>query len=214
MRIARRVTKLETRTAARPAEPEWLDEDGWLARYEAWGAAGLFAHEPDFPGALAGCRAAIGAARLSVDPPWVPPEEFEAGPQGHRVREAIRRGQWRDRHFPAAAAALGWLNEMRHRAVHGVPPVGEAEFAELAAWLAANAARLDVLADRNSPELLDVGAIGDAPYRTRVRSWMVAFALRAGPRAEGSGRCAETVRRLRALFPADPSPALPEGDGQ
>jgi hypothetical protein len=35
-----------------------------------------------------------------------------------------------------------------------------------------------------------------------VRSWIVRYELGQGPRAEGSGRCAETIRRLRALFPA------------
>lgn len=208
MRFSGRVKKLEVRAAARPVEPVWLDEDGWLEQYAAWGKAGYFAREPDFPQALAECRAAVAAARVSIDPPWLPPADFEAGgADGSWTREAIRRRLWRDRHFPAVAAALDWLHEMGWRAVHGVPPVSAAEFAELAAWLEANAERLDALADGNSPELLDVGVIGDSLHRTRVRSWMVKYDLREGPRVENSGVCAETIRRLRAMFPAPESAA-------
>ena len=204
MKLAGRLKKLEAQAAARPPQVVWLDEDGWLEQYAAWGAEGCFAHEPDFEKALAEYRGAIEQARLSADPPWLPPADFEIGAiDGSWVREAIRRQNWRYRHFPQVAAALDWLDEMRWRTVHGIPPVSEAEFAELAAWHEANAARLDALADRSPPmQLLDVGAIGDSLHRTRVRSWMVKYDLRAGPRAEDSGRCAETIRRLRALFPA------------
>jgi hypothetical protein len=205
VKLTSRVRKLEARVVGRPEEPDWPDEDAWLQRYAAWGTAGAFDHEPDFPVALAACHAALTRARLSVDPPWVPPDEFEFGADRNGLREAVRRQNWRHRKFPEAVAALEWLHEMRHRKVEGIPPVTEAEFAELAGWLESNAARLDRLADRNSPELLDVGRVGRSVHPERVRSWMVRFDLRAGARAAGSGRCAEIVRRLRSLFPGMPT---------
>jgi hypothetical protein len=93
---------------------------------------------------------------------------------------------------------------MSWRLDQNVPPVGEAEFAALAAWFDANAARLDRLADQNGLPLsgtLDVGKIGNCPHADRVRSWMMTDRLRDGPRAHGSGHTAEIVRRLRARYP-------------
>lgn len=208
---------MEAQVAVRPVEPDWLDEDGWLDQYTAWGAAGLFDHEPDFPKARAECRAALECAHASVDPPWVPPDDFQlagtATPGYEKQRQAVRRHDWRARHFPAVRSALDWLDEMRGRILHGIPPVSEAEFAELAAWLEANAQRLDARADQNSSELLDVGVIGDVRHPERVRSWMVKYDLRQGPRAEGSGRCAEIIRRLRVMFPTpvDSDPGVVAG---
>ena len=208
MKLASRLKKLEAQVAARPVEQDWPDEGDWLDQYAAWGAKGLFRHEPDFATALADARAAVARAKGSIDPPWLPPADFEIGagaaaPGYEKQRAAVRRYDWRSRHFPQVRAALGWLHEMRHRAVEGIPPVSEAEFAELAAWHAANAERLDRLADERRPaQLLDVGLIGSVIHRVRVRSWMVRCELRHGPRAEDSGRCAETIRRLRVMFPA------------
>jgi hypothetical protein len=56
---------------------------------------------------------------------------------------------------PEVRAGLDWLSEMLGRLVEGVPPVSEAEFAELAAWFAAHDAGL--LALSRPSELLDVG---------------------------------------------------------
>ena len=53
-----------------------LTEEDWLERYEAWGRAGAFAAEPDFPVALAFFRDASARAKALADPPFDPPADF------------------------------------------------------------------------------------------------------------------------------------------
>jgi hypothetical protein len=81
------------------------------------------------------------------------------------------------------------LLELFGRAVDGVPPCSAAEFAELAAWLAAHG---DGLPTTGWQKALDVG--GGLEVTLAGLRWQVD----QGPGADGSGRAAETIRRLRA----------------
>ena len=201
MSLRNRINKLEQQQPDR--EPLlFRDEEA----YVSWCAdnPALFDHEPDFPVALALAQETVNRARLSTDPPWIDPN-LEAGvpiPLSHNLR-VLRLRLYRRHWFPEAHKAVGWLEEMDHRRNHGIPPVSEAEYAELAAWLEANAERLDRIADGNRPELIDVGKIGDDWYATKVRSWMVRYGLKDGPRCEGAGKDAETIRRLRSMYPEE-----------
>lgn len=199
MTLRSRLAALERRQPATEGV-KYLDEEGlveWYAEH-----ADLFANEPDFPTALALAREAVDRAKLSTEPPWIPPEEPRRIPPPHNslmMQWYLYRSRW----FPEASRAVGWLNEMDRRREHGVPPVSEAEYIELAAWFLANEKRLDAIADTlASPNLLDVGKIGDSWHRTRVRGWMVRYGLREdGPRGERSGETAETIRRLQVMYP-------------
>jgi hypothetical protein len=89
-------------------------------------------------------------------------------------------------------AAWKWLAEMSLRRLHGIPPVTEAEFRELAAWFSENGDRLECLA--LPARWFDLGG-GRLTSVTNVR-----YELARGPRAFGSGEAAERVRRLKALY--------------
>jgi hypothetical protein len=185
-RLKRLKQTLLMAVAQQSAPRVWPDDEERLANYEAH--AGEFGHEPDFPRALAIYRAAIKQAELSTDPPFDPPEYF----QPHE-RQYIRIEHWRaEDRFPAVREAREWLNEMRFRALMGVPPVSEAEFAELAAWFADNEKRLDAIAPPSSLLLIDKGC--------RICCWEVRYRLRQGPRADGSGRVAEEIRQFRKRY--------------
>jgi hypothetical protein len=192
--LAARLIRLED--ATRHAAPRvWhLDEDGWLAVYERLGRERVFDREPDFPRALALYRDALARAHTSADPPFDPPPDFcPAARCAHSRRESWRSAE----RFPDLWGAFQWLGEMLRRAADGAPPVSEAEFAELAAWFAANDKRL---CDLSRPtDLLDVGG-GRATCCANVR-----FYLARGPRAGGAGRVTEDVRQLRARYGERPA---------
>jgi hypothetical protein len=80
------------------------------------------------------------------------------------------------------------LAELFGRADEGVPPCSAAEFAELAAWLAEHGDGLPTVGWQRA---LDVG--GGRNVTLSYLRWQVGF----GPTADGSGRAAETIRRLR-----------------
>jgi hypothetical protein len=80
MTLDRRLQRITTRLRATkpPEAPFDLDENQWLAAFEALGDAGHFVHEPDFPKALAEYRDALDAAHRQADPLFDPPAKFPA----------------------------------------------------------------------------------------------------------------------------------------
>jgi hypothetical protein len=131
-------------------------------------------------------RHALVCDQVSVDPPFDPPREFMAN---HPSQPASELWRTKER-FPDLCAEFDWLDEMLSRLNAGIPPVSEAEFAELSAWFKANDAALYAMS--RPSELLDVGG-GRQTWCANVQ-----YYLAKGPRAEGSGRVAEDVRQLKA----------------
>ena len=108
----------------------------------------------------------------------------------------------------AAERSHEHLCELGRRALDGVPPCSVAEFAGLAAWLAEYGAALPTV--NGWKKDLDLGDGTNATLS--VLTWRVA----KGATADGSGRLAETIRRLKAWpeggpAPADPRPGGPAG---
>lgn len=95
------------------------------------------------------------------------------------------------------------LSELFGRAVDGVPPCSAAEFAELAAWFEANG---DALPTIGWQKALDVG--GGPEVTLASLRWQVG----RGVGADGSGKAAETIRRLRAKHDAESSLSSPPAD--
>jgi hypothetical protein len=162
--------------------------EDWLAAFEAWGRAGRFAHEADFPVALAAYRDALSKAAADDDPPFYPPADFLPGePEWWRLEE-WRRPRWYD----GVRTARRWLSEMLGRLREGIPLVTGAEFAELAEWFKRNDERLYRLAlpsqllDLNDGRLTSCGSLRHD--------------IAKGPRARGAGKLAEDLRRLRARY--------------
>jgi hypothetical protein len=83
------------------------------------------------------------------------------------------------------------LLELFGRADEGVPPCSAAEFAELAAWLEANGEGL--------PTTGWQGAL-DAGGGREVTLASLRLQVEQGAGADGSGRAAETIRRLKARY--------------
>ncbi len=195
MTVRARLRRLE-RAAPRPAPlDDWLTERQWLEQFERMSRDGDLAGEPDAERALAEYRAALERAEAAADPPFDPPADFQPNLTD---LPRLRLLNWRDRfRFPELAAAWDWLAELVGRLEKGTPPVGEAEFAELAAWFAAHD---QVLSSGVVPSgLLDVGD------GRRVSSANLRWGIAQGPRAAGSGELAETLRRLRARHGGAPA---------
>ena len=95
------------------------------------------------------------------------------------------------------------LLELGQRALDGVPPCSVAEFAGLAAWLAEYGAALPTV--NGWKKDLDLGDGTNATLS--VLTWRVA----KGATADGSGRLAETIRRLKAWYEGRPAPAEAPG---
>ncbi len=190
MTIHTRLKRLEKvcQTADRASRLDWLTEEEWLTLFEEWGRQGYFDREPEFPIALACYRDALQRAAVQADPPFDPPVDFML----HLIDlPDLRLLNWRDTtRFPEVHAAWDWLAEMFRRVHDGIPPVTQAEFAELAAWFNGNEHRL--YHESLGSELLDVGA-GRKTTTTNIR-----YALSGGPRASGAGEVAEDVRQLIA----------------
>jgi Flp pilus assembly protein TadD len=167
-----------------------LTEEDLLAAFAEWGARGFFAGETDFPVALAGYRQALAAAATRANPPFFPPPGFQ--PQ---LSPRKRLTQWRHTHqYPQIDGAWSWLAEMHDRATGGIPPVTEAEFAELAHWFQANDTRL-VQAALPS-QFVDLGEGG------RIACADIRAGITKGARVRGAGKLAENLRRLRARHAA------------
>jgi hypothetical protein len=185
--LAIRLDRLEDRAAARPpAAPAPRDEEGWLASFEEWGREGHFDHEPDFPVALALFRAALARARASMDPPFDPLPEFRPEQRFPHIRLEMWRTKER---FSEVCAGLDWLSEMLARLVQGIPPVSEAEFAELAAWFRVHDAALYALSLPS--ELLDVGGTVGRGVGTFVTTSPTGHGLKAragSPRMSANSR--------------------------
>ena len=95
------------------------------------------------------------------------------------------------------------LLELGQRALDGVPPCSAAEFAGLAAWLAEHGAALPTV--NGWKKDLEVG---DGTTTTLSGlTWRVSRGATAG----GSGRLAETIRRLKAWHEGGPAPAEAPG---
>ena len=170
-----------------PPDPDTpLSPDDWLGLFTLHGENVLEDREPDFPTALGLFRAALAAAKAGTDPPYDPPASFRSP----ALTRAGRAADWRSvRRFPALWDAWRWPAEMTERAMLGIPPVAEAEFAELKAWFAANEA--DVVARVGEHFVLD----GKRVSMTRVR-----HGLKRGPRVPGAGKTAEWIRKLQLHF--------------
>ena len=95
--------------------------------------------------------------------------------------------------------------ELGHRALDGVPPCSAAEFAGLAAWLAANGGSLPTV--NGWKKDLDLG--GGETATLSGLTWRAA----RGATADGSGRLAETIRRLKAWHECGPAPPNALGHG-
>ena len=95
------------------------------------------------------------------------------------------------------------LLELGSRALDGVPPCSAAEFADLAAWLAEHGASLPTV--NGWKKDLDLG--GGETATLSGLTWRVA----RGAKADGSGRLAETIRRLKAWHEGGPAPAEAPG---
>jgi hypothetical protein len=149
--------------------------------------------ETDVPRAAALLREALARARAAGDPPYDPPPEYAP-------TTPSRGGLWRGAKFPEVRELVGWLDEMFSRSGRGEPPTTEAEFGELAAWLAANEDRLRALATGGY-----VSPGGDE----KVPLWYVTAGARRGPRAGGAGVAAHWMRGLRATYGGGPAPADP-----
>ena len=207
--IERALQKLEGAAVAqaRSVRPKPFDEADWLDWFVREGKAGRFAHEPDFSAALAMLKDELAKAKVAVDPPFVPPEDFQPRPRWPH----IRRENWRrwPGHFPKLIEALDWLFEMQNRVAQGTPPCSESEHAELAAWFAKYESRLDAIAKQSNRDGLM--SVGDG---RRVTCSHVRFWLQDGPRCEGSGRVAEEIRQLKAGYGEQAKALLaqPRGD--
>jgi hypothetical protein len=176
--ISKQIEKAKKALAARaPVRSAWPDTEEWIAQLKESERAGYFRNEPDFPKALALYLDALGRARAAGQP-----VESDV-PADQRPRYE---------RFPDELAEYYWISEISWRVFRGIPPVTEAEFAELGAWFAANEERLEGLADSSS--LLNVGR------GRKTCCWYIRFALRQGPRAEGAGESAEDIRQLRARY--------------
>ena len=99
----------------------------------------------------------------------------------------------------AAERSHGHLVELGRRALDGVPPCSAAEFAGLAAWLAAHGASLTTV--NGWKQDLDLGD-GETATLSGL-TWQV----ERGATADGSGKLAETIRRLKARREGGPAPA-------
>lgn len=95
------------------------------------------------------------------------------------------------------------LLELGQRALDGVPACSAAEFAELAAWLAEHGGSLPTVDGWKKD--LDLG--GGETATLAGLTWRVA----QGATAAGSGKLAETIRRLRAWHEGGPAPAEAPG---
>jgi hypothetical protein len=183
----RRLEERVRRTAGQHCEaPENLSDltaEDWLERFAAWGEAGPFAAEVDFPKALAWYRQAVQQARAASDPPFDPPADYLPGLPLRQRRRDWRRG----RRYPDVDAAWWWLFEMLRRVAKGKPPVTESEFQALAAWFEANAARLF-----QREQGLDLGS-GRTTSVVAIRC-----GLARGPRALGVTEVVEELRQIRA----------------
>jgi len=166
--------------------PVWRPDEERLADLDA--CAGEFENESDFPRALELYRDAIQAATASIDPPFEPPDDFRAGQP-----RFIRLYCWRcEGRFPQVVELREWLSEMHWRKHMGIPPVSEAEFADLAMWFSANEERLQEMEKTTS--LLAIGN-GEA-----TSCWQLRSGIQQGPREDGAGRVADDLRLLRARY--------------
>jgi hypothetical protein len=218
MTLANRLRRLEQsirRAAGEQRGRGPKTEEDWLAAFEEAGRRGWFDAEPDFPKALQFYREALQTAQSQAHPPWDPPEDFVPKAQEHRRRFEWRhgsecrqvdgqgqvrahasnasRGQFRRCYrFAAVREGFNWLQGMAWRRARNIPPVGEAEYYELAAWLRANRPRLEA----RSLDALGVVDLG----RGHTSAFNLELLMANGPRQIDAGALAEAVRRLKQKF--------------
>ena len=120
--------------------------------------------------------------------------------------EAIRAyGELRPPYGDEAERLHEHLCELVGRAADKTPPCPAAEFAALAAWLAAHGDALPVGA--GWPPAIDGGGATATLSDLRWRAGQ-------GPTAAGSGKLAETLRKLRAMYPDGATGTAAEGAGE
>jgi hypothetical protein len=93
-------------------------------------------------------------------------------------------------HTSRVDALFGWLAEMLLRDESGIPPTGEAEFAELGAWFAENQTRIQ----ERGPTEFGRYVVNDQP----IDLTMVRFRIHQGARANGASQVVQHIRAIRA----------------
>lgn len=182
-RLGKLAGRVETLAPIADRNAPVTDAD-WLATFERVATDGVMADEPDLPRALAEYRAAIEAAGESLNPPedFKPGEKWESRVEGWRIAHPI----------PAVDTARAWMVELFLRSTDGVPPIPEAEFAELAAWFQANESTL-----REAMKPSDRLDLGDG---TRESLTNLRWGIHQGPRATDAGIVAEKLRKAKARY--------------
>ena len=145
-------------------------------------------------------------------PYWLKAFEVVGAELGLAAREpdfAATMAAYRATRSPYGTEEAGRLHdhllELGQRALDGVPPCSAAEFAALAAWLAEHDGSLPTV--NGLKKDLDMG-YGETATLSGL-TWRVA----RGPTADGSGKLAETIRRLKAWHEGGPAPAEAAGGG-
>ena len=143
-------------------------------------------------------------------PYWLKAVEVVAAELGLAAREpdfAAALAAYRATRPPYGTEEAGRLHghllELGRRALDGVPPCSVAEFVELAAWLAAHGTSLPTV--NGWKRDLDVG--NGTTATLSGLTWRVA----RGATADGSGKLAETLRKLKAWHEGGPAPAEAPG---
>jgi hypothetical protein len=198
-RLEERVRRSAGQNRAAPENPSDLTVEDWLERFEAWGEAGHFGAELDFPTALAWYRQAVQHARTASDPPFEPPTDYLPGLPLRQRRREWRRG----RHYPDVDAAWWWLFEMLRRVVKGQPPVTEAEFQALAAWFRAQVAAGRFLREH----------VFDLAGNRKTAVAYLRYRLAQGPRVAGATEVVEELRQIRAQYANPQRPGEPAASG-
>jgi hypothetical protein len=188
MTIRSRLKKLEDATRWKTEKVPYgdhLTEEDWFKVFEELGNKGNFAGEPDFPDALATYRLDLNNVLAQTDPPFEPPAAFMP-----YLDQPMWLSNWRDEsRFPHIWKGWEWLAEMLGRIHKGIPPVTVAEFNALSEWFGQKDSLIYHQVSKEG--LIDLGN-GKNTSTANIRS-----GLTKGPRVNGAGELAETLRRLR-----------------
>ena len=143
-------------------------------------------------------------------PYWLKAFEVIAAELGLTTREpdfVAALAAYRAQRPPYGTEEAGLLHdhllELGQRALDGVPACSAAEFADLAAWLAEHAGALPTVNGwKKDLDLGDGTTVTLSDLTWRVARWAT---------ADGSGKLAETLRKLKARHEGGPAPAEAPG---